>query len=69
MHCACTALPITADLTRCSAFLDEWDKGFFTYSEQPEGYPLPVMEGQLPPEIAGTYYRWALAGGACRRRR
>lgn len=41
------------------AFLDEWDKGFFTYEERPEGYELPVVQGQLPKEIRGTYYRFA----------
>ena len=38
-------------------FLDAWDKGFVNAPEVPEGYFVSIVEGSIPEEIEGTFFR------------
>ena len=41
----------------CRNFLLDWDRGFFSAVEQPTGYFLDVVQGAIPPELTGTFFR------------
>ena len=41
----------------CRNFLLDWDRGFFSAVEQPTGYFVDVVQGAIPPELTGTFFR------------
>lgn len=43
----------------CRSFLLDWDRGFFSAVEQPTGYFVDVVQGAIPPELTGTFFRSA----------
>jgi len=47
----------TAVDVRFKPFLDEWDKGFVETEEEPEGYWMDVVAGEVPQELQGTLFR------------
>ncbi|PRW59430.1 Apocarotenoid-15,15 -oxygenase [Chlorella sorokiniana] len=47
----------TAVDVKYKPFLDAWDRGFIEAEEEPEGYFMEVVQGQVPPELTGTLFR------------
>ena len=47
----------TAVDAKYKPFLDAWDQGFMEVEEEPEGYYLELVQGEVPRELHGTLFR------------